>query len=95
MTTPGNQTTTRHYEPAGNVDSETDPLRLTWRFHFDADNSAVGRTFDRCENLINLSFQKIPRKPGHVRLALAPVVRSVYISSGTGPERVSPVLERI
>jgi hypothetical protein len=45
-------------------------------FCFDETNTPVGKTFPRSENVINLSFQKVPRRPGHVRLALAPLVRA-------------------
>jgi hypothetical protein len=45
-------------------------------FQFDRQNQAVGRTFDRSDNYLNLSFQKVPRRPGDVRFALAPVVKS-------------------
>ncbi|WP_428940273.1 hypothetical protein [Fontivita pretiosa] len=45
-------------------------------FHFDARNVAVGRSYDRCENAINLSFQPAPRKPGYLRLKLCPMVRT-------------------
>jgi hypothetical protein len=45
-------------------------------FCFDSQNTPCGRTFDRSDNFLNLSFQRVPRKPGHVRLAIAPVVRS-------------------
>jgi hypothetical protein len=45
-------------------------------FHFDGRNVAVGRSYDRCENVINLSFQPAPRKPGYLRLKLCPMVRT-------------------
>ncbi|HWP41554.1 MAG TPA: hypothetical protein VNL70_11550 [Tepidisphaeraceae bacterium] len=45
-------------------------------FHFDERNVAVGRSYDRCENVINLSFQPAPRKPGCLRLKLCPMVRT-------------------
>ena len=34
------------------------------------------RTYDGSSNVVNLSFQPAPRKPGHMRLTLAPMVRS-------------------
>jgi hypothetical protein len=44
-------------------------------FHYDAANNLIGREYDRCENVINLSFSPAPRKPGQIRLELAPMVR--------------------
>lgn len=46
-------------------------------FHFDKRNELIGRTFDRCENVINVSFQPAPRKPGELRLTVCPVVRAL------------------
>lgn len=43
---------------------------------FDAHNVASVRTYDRCSNVINMSFEPTPRKPGFVRVTLCPVVRS-------------------
>jgi len=45
-------------------------------FYFDADNLLQGRSFDRCDNLLAISFQPAPRKPQTVRVALCPVVRA-------------------
>jgi hypothetical protein len=45
-------------------------------FHFDSDNNAVGRSYDRSTNLLNLSFEPTPRKPGSVRVKLCPMVRT-------------------
>lgn len=45
-------------------------------FYFDARNQLLGRSFDRSDNLISISFQPTPRKPGFMRLTVAPVVRS-------------------
>lgn len=45
-------------------------------FYFDARNQLIGRSFDRCDNLISISFQPTPRRPGSMRLTVAPLVRS-------------------
>jgi hypothetical protein len=45
-------------------------------FHFDKNNNAVGRTFDGSDNLMNISVEAAPRKPGQLRLTLCPMVRS-------------------
>ena len=45
-------------------------------FYFDARNDRVGRDYDRSTNVINLSFQPTPRKPGCLRLSLCPMVRT-------------------
>lgn len=45
-------------------------------FHFDPSNQPIGRTYERCTNLLNLSFEPTPRKPGSVRVQLCPMVRS-------------------
>jgi hypothetical protein len=46
-------------------------------FYFDTNGDLVGRSFDRCDNLLRVSFQVAPRKPGTVRLGICPVVRSL------------------
>lgn len=46
-------------------------------FVFTAQGTLVGRSFDRCENLLAISFQQTPRKPGQVRVAMSPIVRSM------------------
>jgi hypothetical protein len=46
-------------------------------FYFDSRNESVGRTHFHSANIISISFQPAPRKPGEVRLALCPVVRSL------------------
>ena len=45
-------------------------------FQFNAANEPVGRTYERCTNMLNLSFEPTPRKPGSVRVQLCPMVRS-------------------
>ncbi|CAN5417169.1 hypothetical protein BH10PLA1_BH10PLA1_14130 [soil metagenome] len=54
------------------------------------DGSLVGRTYERCENMLTVSFQQLPRKPGHLRVSLAPRVRSTrkqLVFSVLGNER--------
>jgi len=46
-------------------------------FVFLPDHTMSGRTFDRCENLMAMSFQQIPRKPGQLRVSMQPIVRSI------------------
>lgn len=45
-------------------------------FAFDPSNELIGRTYERCDNFFNISYQKAPRKYGEVRLSIAPTVRS-------------------
>ena len=55
------------------------PLRRNVRAqdicYFDSSNVLYGQSFDECENLIVMTLQPAPRKPGVMRLALCPVVR--------------------
>ena len=44
-------------------------------FAFDQANELTGRTFERCDNLFSISYQKAPRKYGEVRLSISPTVR--------------------
>jgi hypothetical protein len=46
-------------------------------FYYDTTGDLVGRSFERCDNLLRVSFQPAPRKPGTVRLGVCPVVRSL------------------
>jgi hypothetical protein len=46
-------------------------------FYFDTTGDLVGQSFERCDDLLRVSFQPAPRKPGTVRLGLCPVVRSL------------------
>ena len=45
-------------------------------FYLTDDNRLVGRTYERCENLIAVGFQPAPRRPGRVRMTLCPLVRA-------------------
>jgi hypothetical protein len=40
------------------------------------DNTLLARTYERCENLLAVSFQPAPRHPGQVRMTMCPLVRS-------------------
>jgi hypothetical protein len=44
--------------------------------YIDADNQLRGASFDRCENIVNVSYQPTPRKVGSARISLAPMVRT-------------------
>ena len=44
-------------------------------FYLSDDNVLRGRSYDRCENLLSVTFQAAPRKPGQVRVTMCPVVR--------------------
>ena len=46
-------------------------------FYLTDDNTLMGRTFDRCDNLVSVTFQPAPRKPGQVRVTMCPLVRCV------------------
>jgi hypothetical protein len=46
-------------------------------FVFDRQNQPVGRTYDKSENVMNVSFRPAPRKPGHLRMEFAPMVRTL------------------
>ena len=46
-------------------------------FYLTDDNRLLGRTYDRCDNLVSVTFQPAPRKPGQVRVTLCPLVRTV------------------
>jgi hypothetical protein len=45
-------------------------------FYLTDDNTLIGRTYERCQNLVSLGFQPAPRRPGHVRMTMCPLVRS-------------------
>jgi hypothetical protein len=44
--------------------------------YYDRSNNLWGRSFNRCSNVVNLSFEPTPRKPGFCRVELCPVVRT-------------------
>jgi hypothetical protein len=45
--------------------------------YYDTSGELVGRTYERCNDLIRVSYQPAPRKHGFVRLGLVPVVQSM------------------
>ena len=45
-------------------------------FYLSDDNVLRGRSYDRCENLLSVTFQAAPRKAGQVRVTMCPVVRT-------------------
>ncbi len=71
-------------QQASLVAAEAKPVEMPVRkdivsqnlFYFDAKNRMQGQSFDACQNLLNLSFQQTPRKPGSMRVTLCPVVRA-------------------
>jgi len=44
--------------------------------YYDAANNLWGRSYNRCSDVINLSFEPTPRKPGYCRIEICPVVRT-------------------
>src|SRR5687768_5225882 len=46
-------------------------------FYYDTAGQLVGRTYERCNDLIRVSYQPAPRKHGSVRLGMVPVVQSL------------------
>ena len=67
------------------VAAENKPVELPLRksvqgqdiCYFDSFNVLSGQSFDECENVITMTLQPAPRKPGVMRLALCPTVRSM------------------
>jgi hypothetical protein len=45
-------------------------------FAFDPYNRPEGRTFDECDNIFNVSFQRAPRSGGELRLNICPMVKT-------------------
>jgi len=59
-------------------------------FYLSDDNTLRGRSYDKCENLLSVTFQGAPRKPGQVRVTMCPVVkctRGEFHISVTNAER--------
>jgi hypothetical protein len=46
-------------------------------FYFNRENLPVGRSYDKSENVMNVSFKPAPRKPGHLRMEFCPMVRTL------------------
>jgi hypothetical protein len=51
------------------------PSQLIW--YFNGVNELIGKSFDRCENFITMSYQPAPRKRETIRIVLCPVVKSM------------------
>jgi hypothetical protein len=45
-------------------------------FYYNRRNTLIGRTYDKSENVMNVSFKPAPRKPGHLRMEFCPMVRA-------------------
>jgi hypothetical protein len=59
-------------------------------FYFDDQKRPIGHSYDRCDNFMTISFQPTPRRPGHLRMTLCPMVRAqrkVLQYSPTNEER--------
>jgi len=73
------------------VELETGVTKETQNiFYYDASNTLQGRTHDKAQNLMALTFRPVPRQVGDVRVTLCPVVRSTkrrFEVSGGGEER--------
>ena len=46
-------------------------------FYFNDRNALFGRTFERCENILNIAMQQAPRKIGEARVTVCPTVRAL------------------
>jgi hypothetical protein len=57
-------------------------------FYLNAANRLMGRSFERSEDLLSLSFQPAPRRPGALRVALVPMVRSQRVRIEYNAENV-------
>ena len=60
-------------------------------FYFNDENLLHGRTFERCDNLLNITLQQAPRKPGDARVTVCPTVRALHrryeVTSKGGEDR--------
>ena len=45
-------------------------------FYFNDENVLYGRTYEKCTNLLGISFQPAPRRPNMIRMSVCPVVRA-------------------
>ncbi|HEY0009654.1 MAG TPA: hypothetical protein VGB55_13080, partial [Tepidisphaeraceae bacterium] len=52
-----------------------DKIERQTLFYFNRSNELIGKSFDRCENVMYFSFHATPRNPNEIRLALTPAVR--------------------
>jgi hypothetical protein len=46
--------------------------------YFNDENRLFLRSYEDCENLISISLQQAPRKPGEARVSVCPTVRATY-----------------
>ena len=46
---------------------------ITW---FHPTHGLIGQVYDRCENLVSIHFEALPKKIGSVRVSLTPVIRA-------------------
>jgi hypothetical protein len=44
--------------------------------YFDPVNGLIGQLYDRCENLMTVRFEPVPRHPGDVRVTATPMLRA-------------------
>jgi len=49
------------------------PSQTVW--YFNGINELIGKSFDKCQNFLTLSYQPAPRKPTSIRVVLCPVVK--------------------
>jgi hypothetical protein len=73
--------TTKHTAIAGGAEGSLElPMKQNVEYqnlaYLTDDNTLLVRTYERCEDLLAVSFQPAPRRPGQVRMTLCPVVRS-------------------
>ncbi len=47
-------------------------------FDFTDANVLHGRTFERCQNLLSITLQQAPRRPGEARVTVCPTVRALH-----------------
>jgi len=45
-------------------------------FYLNRSNELVGRSYEKCDNFLDFSFETTPRNPDKIRLAFTPMVRS-------------------
>jgi hypothetical protein len=54
----------------------SEPIDFQYIFYFDASNHLIGRSYDRCRNILGLSFIPDARENDAVRVSLCPIVRA-------------------
>jgi hypothetical protein len=61
-----------------NAEIEMKPdVRQQKIFYLDRQFTQVGRDYEQSANVMNVSFERASRRPGHLRLALCPMVRAL------------------